>query len=181
MPLYNKIRGIFDVEFIDKNHPEFIKMDGFSKNLYELFHITILPTLLRNYDRYSMSSGVEIRMPFMDHRIVCFMFSLPWRSKVGSGYTKRLLRDAMKGIVLNDVINRRDKIGWNAPMNKWFKDEYLEDLARYSKSDLFDKKTKKKINKFNSLENPNFFEGQKLWRAILPTLWKISFLDKDSY
>ena len=37
--------------------------------------------MLRNYDRYAMANGVEIRMPFMDHRIVAFALSLPWQRK----------------------------------------------------------------------------------------------------
>jgi len=179
LPIYKKFNGINEVDFIDKKHPEYLKMDSLTKDLYEIFHITILPTLLRNYDRYSMSSGVEIRMPFMDHRIVCFLFSLPWRSKVGSSYTKRLLRDAMKGILKDDVIQRRDKIGWNAPLHEWFKEGYSSELIKYSKSDLFDKKIKRKINKFISLKKPKLVDGQKLWRSILPTLWKQAVLDKD--
>ena len=54
-----------------QNHPAFQKLDALGKALYELFHVTILPTLLRNYDRYSMASGVEIRMPFLDWICVC--------------------------------------------------------------------------------------------------------------
>jgi asparagine synthetase B (glutamine-hydrolysing) len=46
-----------------------------------------------------MASGVEIRMPFMDHRLVTYTFSLPWTSKVGGTYTKRIMRDALKGIL----------------------------------------------------------------------------------
>ncbi|NBQ00764.1 MAG: hypothetical protein EBU45_01895, partial [Actinobacteria bacterium] len=102
-------------------HPAFQAMDVFSQVLYEIFHVTILPTLLRNYDRYSMASGVETRMPFMDWRLVCFTFSLPWRSKLGGTYTKRIQRDALKGILIDPVRLRRDKIGWNAPSHEWFR------------------------------------------------------------
>jgi asparagine synthase (glutamine-hydrolysing) len=126
-----------------------------------------------------MSSGVEIRMPFMDHRIVCFLFSLPWKSKVGSSYTKRLLRDAMNGIIIDDVIKRRDKIGWNAPLHEWFKDAYSSELIKYLEYNLFDNKIRRKINKFRSLKDPKYMDGQKLWRSILPTLWKRAVLDKD--
>ena len=68
----------------DNYHPNFKKLDNFSQQLYIIFHETILPTLLRNYDRYSMINGVEIRMPFMDHRIVTFVNSLPYSSKFGN-------------------------------------------------------------------------------------------------
>jgi len=178
-PIYNRIRGVKKVDFVDRHHPEYLKMDNLTKNLYELFHITILPTLLRNYDRYSMASGVEVRMPFMDHRVVCFLFSLPWSSKVGSGYTKRLLRDAMKGILIDDVRKRRDKIGWNAPIHEWLRDDYLSELNQYLKSGIFENNVEKKINRFSLLKSPKFMDGQRLWKSILPDLWKSSVLDKD--
>ena len=82
----------YKLQHNDQSHPQFKKLDPLSQNLYEIFHIQELPTLLRNYDRYSMSSGVEIRMPFMDHRLVTYTFSLPWTSKVGGTYTKRIMR-----------------------------------------------------------------------------------------
>ena len=66
-----------------------------------------------------MAESVEVRMPFMDHRLVSFVFSLPLSSKLGGGYTKRILRDSMKGIVPDAILTRRDKIGWNAPLNNW--------------------------------------------------------------
>ena len=76
-------------------------MDIFNQTLFELFHFTVLPTLLRNYDRYSMANGVETRMPFMDWRLVCKTFSLPIQSKLGGSYTKRIQRDALKNILLD--------------------------------------------------------------------------------
>ena len=68
-----------------------------NQELYSCFHQGILPTLLRNYDRYSMAASVEIRMPFMDHRLVSYCFSLPWQSKIprSSTYTKAIIRDAI--------------------------------------------------------------------------------------
>ena len=63
-------------------------MDSFNQVLFDIFHYTTLPTLLRNYDKYSMASGVEIRMPFMDWRLVSKTFSLPSSYKIGGGFTK---------------------------------------------------------------------------------------------
>ena len=73
-----------------KDHNVYQEMDAFNQILFEIFHCTILPTLLRNYDKYSMASGVEIRMPFMDWRLVTYSFSLPYSSKVGAGLSKRI-------------------------------------------------------------------------------------------
>ena len=103
-----------------RNHNCFEEMDGLSQALYEIFHFTTLPTLLRNYDKYSMANGVEVRMPFMDWRLVCFVFSLPLKSKIGNGFTKRIQRDSLKGILQDEIRLRRDKIGWNSPSHEWF-------------------------------------------------------------
>jgi asparagine synthase (glutamine-hydrolysing) len=90
------------------------------KKLFEEFHVKTLPSLLRNYDRFAMLHGVEIRMPFMDWRIVCHMFSIPQHFKLGEGFTKRILRDAMKDGLPDSVRLDPVKKGWNAPLVEWF-------------------------------------------------------------
>jgi asparagine synthase (glutamine-hydrolysing) len=89
-------------------------------NLYRDFHATLLPAILRNFDRCSMAHGVEVRMPFMDWRLVAFAHALPAESKFGGGYTKRVLRDALAGLVPDPVRLRRFKMGFNSPMVEWF-------------------------------------------------------------
>ncbi|MBN1405245.1 MAG: hypothetical protein JW946_01860, partial [Candidatus Omnitrophica bacterium] len=86
---------------------------------YLAFHRSILPTLLRNFDRASMSSGVEIRMPYMDWRLVTYAFSLPAESRVGKAYTKRILRDAMFGLMPENIRSRKLKLGLSAPTPEW--------------------------------------------------------------
>jgi asparagine synthase (glutamine-hydrolysing) len=88
--------------------------------LYREFHSTVLPTILRNFDRCSMAHGIEIRMPFMDWRLVCFCFSLPETSKIGGGFTKRILRESMRGVMPEDLRLRKGKIGFNSPLPEWF-------------------------------------------------------------
>ena len=164
-----------------KEHPAYLEMDAFSQVLFEIFHYSILPTLLRNYDKYSMANGVEIRMPFMDWRLVCKTFSLPMSSKIGGGYTKRIQRDSMKNILLDSIRLRRDKIGWNAPAQDWFrnelKDEVEKILAKNKKSEFYNS-TKKSWDKFKRLREPSFKDGVKTWKAIMPLVW-FSALDNN--
>lgn len=185
--LFRSLLGKLDLEFLmykltypDQSHYQFKKLDPLSKNLYEIFHITILPTLLRNYDRYSMASGVEIRMPFMDHRLVAYTFSLPWTSKVGGTYTKRIMRDALKGILPEQIRTRRDKIGWNAPLHEWFKDSYKSEIEKLINNEVFSKKIQKAWEKFQKKEIKNFADGQKLWSLLMPELWKKSLILKKN-
>jgi asparagine synthase (glutamine-hydrolysing) len=88
--------------------------------LYREFHYYVLPNILRNFDRCSMAHGVEVRMPFMDWRLVCFLFGLPEESKVGGGFTKRVLREAMRDTMPERLRTRKGKIGFNSPMPNWF-------------------------------------------------------------
>jgi asparagine synthase (glutamine-hydrolysing) len=88
-------------------------------DLFKQFHYSPLPAILRNFDKASMMSGVEIRMPFMDHRLVSFIFKLPIQAKLGDGYTKRILRDSMKGILPDIIRTRKTKIGFSAPLKEW--------------------------------------------------------------
>jgi len=84
------------------------------------FHQGTLPAILRNFDRCSMAHGVEIRAPFLDWRLVTYAFSLPTESKIANGYTKRILREAVKGIVPDSIRLRKSKIGFANPLKDWF-------------------------------------------------------------
>lgn len=101
----------------------FSNSNSIEKLNYQEFFINTLPALLRNFDRASMQSSVEIRMPFMDWRLVCYVFSLPIESKLGSGFTKLILRDAMTGVLPEQIKNRTSKIGFATPVSSWFSDD----------------------------------------------------------
>jgi asparagine synthase (glutamine-hydrolysing) len=96
------------------------EMDEINRKLYRLFHHDVLPTVLRNFDRMSMAHGIEVRMPFMDWRLVTYTFSLPGSSKINSGYTKYVAREAMRNRMPESIRSSRVKIGFNAPMPEWF-------------------------------------------------------------
>jgi asparagine synthase (glutamine-hydrolysing) len=79
-----------------------------------------LPMLLRHGDRNSMRFSIESRVPFLDRALTEFLFSLPEEWLVGpDGTTKRILRDAVRGWIPDEVIDRRDKIGFETPENDW--------------------------------------------------------------
>jgi asparagine synthase (glutamine-hydrolysing) len=60
-------------------------------------------------------------MPLLDWRVVCYAFSAPDESKVAGGYAKRLLREAMRGVLPEPLRVRRDKVGYNAPVAQWLR------------------------------------------------------------
>lgn len=119
----NKVKSILKVFFREKKEdfwiPESIKGHA-NRFLYKQFQYTELPYNLRDFDRAAMQNSIEIRMPMMDYRLVEFVWGLPQSSKLGNGFTKRILRDAMKGIVPEEILKRRTKIGLAAPTADWF-------------------------------------------------------------
>lgn len=103
-----------------RTDPRFLSLSTFNRRLYEDFHTFTLPAILRNFDRCSMAHGVEVRAPFMDWRLVTFAFSIPTSAKFGKGYTKRILREAMKGILPESIRARKSKVGFANPLIEWF-------------------------------------------------------------
>jgi asparagine synthase (glutamine-hydrolysing) len=80
-----------------------------------------LPQLLHSEDRMAMAFGVEMRVPFVDFRMVEFMAKLSPEAKLGSGWTKLILREAMRGYLPDRITFRKDKKGFNVPEPAWFR------------------------------------------------------------
>ena len=93
--------------------------DALNRRLYRMFHGTVLPTILRNFDRVSMAHGIEVRMPFMDWRLVTYTMALPGTSKSSDTHTKWIARRAMQGRMPEDIRMGRRKVGFNSPMPEW--------------------------------------------------------------
>ncbi|MBL0226752.1 MAG: asparagine synthase (glutamine-hydrolyzing) [Geobacteraceae bacterium] len=167
----------------DEKHPCWKRLDALSKVLYISAHETVLPTLLRNYDRYSMANGVEIRMPFMDHRIVCFASSLPWDSKIRGGFSKSIIRDAVAPFMPHEIAYRRSKIGFNTPFVEWLQGPlrgYFEDVlssTAFRQSELIEPDAISALLR-KILDNPDasFDSGVHAWTAIMPFFWEQHFL-----
>ena len=171
----------------DVNHPNFKRMDNFSQTLYILFHETILPTLLRNYDRYAMINSVEIRMPFMDHRLVSFVSSLPYTSKFGGGYTKKLIRDALDPYMPKEVTWRKSKIGFNSPTVDWMQNDLKEWFLDTVNSKSFNECSlienpqllRENITKVTNKETKSLSFAQRCWNDLTPYLWENAMLKNN--
>lgn len=87
---------------------------------------TNLPMLLHWEDRNSMASSVEARVPFLDYRVVELCLRIPDAAKLEYGVTKSVLRRAMAGRVPDQVLNRRDKMGFVTAEPLWMKRDLTE-------------------------------------------------------
>jgi asparagine synthase (glutamine-hydrolysing) len=93
-----------------------------------------LEQLLRYADRNSMAHGREVRLPFLNHELVQFIFSLPVYMKVQNGYTKWLLRKLMSDKLPGEIVWTKRKTGFEPPQREWMKhpkvQQYIEEAKR---------------------------------------------------
>ena len=87
---------------------------------YDLFAGSIIE-LLKYEDANSMAFSIESRVPFLFHPMIEYLFSLPMSAKIKNGWTKYILREAMKGILPERIRMRRSKLGFPAPSEEWAK------------------------------------------------------------
>ena len=120
---------------------------------YLEFHRDTLPWILRTYDKIPMANGIEVRSPFLDWRLITFSFSLPNRSTLGNGFTKRILRDSMKHCLPESISKRTSKVGFGSPMNQILRQKQLKE---------FTLDTSKSANFLNS----SHFDGPKISSEI---------------
>lgn len=85
-----------------------------------------MQTLLDRKDRMSMYSGLEVRVPFCDHRIMEYAYNIPWEMKAYKGREKGLLRKAFEGILPDEIIKRK-----KSPYPKSHNPIYVEHVKRY--------------------------------------------------
>jgi asparagine synthase (glutamine-hydrolysing) len=92
--------------------------------------------LLRYADRNSMAHSREVRLPFLYHKLVEFVFTLPPSFKIYQGWTKYVQRKAFEGILPPEITWRKDKIGYEPPQKTWMQQPIIKDLVATSKEKL---------------------------------------------
>lgn len=99
-----------------------------------------LEELLRYADRNSMAHGTEVRLPFLSHELVQFIFSLSSDLKIHNGWTKWLLRKAMEKKLPDEIVWRKDKIGYEPPQQQWMNQPSLQEYIHEAKKKLVTEK-----------------------------------------
>ena len=130
-----------------------------------------LEELLRYADRNSMAHGREVRLPFLGHELVEFIFSLPSGFKIRQGWTKWLLRKAMEKKLPGEITWRKDKVGFEPPQKTWMENKGVQDAIQEAKRKLVNEKIlkpeilNKKIEPKAAHEADNFD-----WRYLSATI-----------
>lgn len=131
-----------DFAFSNKQHFYYSLPSSFDLNgaLYYNTFVNGLEELLRFADRNSMAHAVEVRLPFLDHSLVEFLFSLPSQFKIHQGWTKWLLRKSVENALPGEIVWRKDKIGFEPPQKIWMEEKMVQDAITNSKQKLVNQK-----------------------------------------
>jgi asparagine synthase (glutamine-hydrolysing) len=125
--------------------------------------------LLMRLDKMNMAASLEGRVPFLDHRLVELILSLPQSQKVNGNETKHLLKRAIRGIVPDAIIDR-PKMGFQLPISKWYQshlhDRFMELFNDFSKNTAYF--SPNAIRRFNSKRGVpwiimNFVLWHRMW------------------
>ena len=162
-------------------HPEPLSQDSRTLNERLLYDLSIsgLPEYLRYEDRNSMRFSLESRLPFLDYRMVEFMFQLDSHFKISQGMSKSILRNAIQKDVVSSVLTRKDKMGFVSPQEIWQKTilkDWMQDVILGDEgSSLFKQKEIEESYKvyldFDENHSPFLW-----WRIFCFKYWYMRFL-----
>jgi len=146
----------FFYSYINSSIPfqEFFNSIGLNQSLVAHFNYK-LEHLLRWEDRNSMAFSIEARVPYLDYRLIEYVLSLPEEIKIKAGETKYLQKNSVGKYSIPEIVNRKDKIGFATPENKWLKEENLKI------------KEKNNLNEYTFLNQDKIYDSSKnKWKIL---------------
>jgi asparagine synthase (glutamine-hydrolysing) len=109
---------------------------GINDILYTDVQLVLPNDMLTKVDLMSMANGLEVRVPFLDHEVVQFAFSLPADSKINRHMKKRLVQDAFRELLPAELY-QRPKRGFEVPLLKWFQTELRSKIENHWLQDTY--------------------------------------------
>jgi asparagine synthase (glutamine-hydrolysing) len=91
--------------------------------IYLEFKFRLVELLLMRVDKITMSTSIEARVPFLDHKVVEFSMKIPSKLKIKNDTPKYILKEAVRGLIPDEIIDRK-KMGFGAPVSEWLKGSF---------------------------------------------------------
>ena len=143
---------------------------------------TYLQELLMKQDQMSMAASIESRVPFLDHELMDFAARMPDSLKLSGSTSKVVLREAMKGLLPDEII-WRTKMGFPVPVGKWLRGEAKQLVDEFILSEramsrgIFDADVVREIvTRHNLGEN----HDERLWALLNFEMWQRRFIDGEN-
>jgi asparagine synthase (glutamine-hydrolysing) len=178
-------RELADVDpydFLRRHAAEAGEVDELSRSGYVDVKSYLVDDILVKVDRMSMAVSLEVRVPFLDHRMAEFSFSLPPDLKIDGWQRKALLRRSMSEM-LPEAIRRRDKQGFSIPIKNWIRGELrpmMTDLlapGRLRRKGYFNADTVSRLvdEHLRGVEN----HSHKLWALMVFESWHQAYVENS--
>ncbi len=134
-------------------------------------------------DRMSMANSLEVRCPLTDHRLVEFALRIPPRMKVRMMKSKWILREAMRGILPPDVIEKK-KVGFNPPLPQWLNGELKPLLGRLLSREVIEQRGMFQPEPVARLLRDHFEQKRdnslKIWALLMLEIWQRMYVDHQA-
>ncbi|PIQ78699.1 asparagine synthase (glutamine-hydrolyzing) [Candidatus Peregrinibacteria bacterium CG11_big_fil_rev_8_21_14_0_20_46_8] len=158
-------------QHIDEQRPD---TDFLNRMIYLELKIRLPELLLMRVDKMTMANSIEARVPFLDHRLVELALQIPMDMKIKNGNPKHVLKEAVRGIIPDEVIDRK-KQGFGAPIQEWLNGPLRKELpeilwrSKIWDANLFNREAVEALVR-------NHQEGRaeasfKIWNLITLALW----------
>ncbi|HEY3580954.1 MAG TPA: asparagine synthase (glutamine-hydrolyzing) [Pyrinomonadaceae bacterium] len=142
---------------------------------------TYLHELLMKQDQMSMATSLESRVPFLDHKLVEFTARMPDTMKLRGQTTKYVLREAMKGVLPEEILTR-SKMGFPVPIGTWFRGPFKSIIDEYVLSDralsrgIF---APDFVRQIVALHQAGEDHAERLWSLLNFEIWQRQFFDGE--
>ena len=167
-------------ELLRGDAPEILRYAGsLDEVLAREIAATNLPLLLHWGDRNSMAFSIEARLPFLDHRLMEYLASLPLDQKIRDGITKHVLRRAIQGLVPDVIRCRMDKMGFVTPEEAWMKDELSPQILDLFSAPAFSRRpywdAERVLRNYQGFLDGKSEYSTEFWRIACVELWLHQF------
>jgi asparagine synthase (glutamine-hydrolysing) len=186
--LYYQRRSIASTDLLDRTEQSgYLDEVNSIQSLHDALEFELnvgLEQLLKYEDRNSMWHSREARTPFLDVELIEFVTSLPEEYIIRNGKRKAILRDAMEDRVPEDILERRDKIGYATPRDEWLRSDAVADIVKElffreipESSEYLDLETLQGYIRNHLAEEDN--HAKKIWRAVFLEIWLREFIPES--
>ncbi len=159
------------------------KKDVLNRMLYADMKVWLPDDLLLKADKMTMANGLELRVPFLDHKLVEYAAALPANLKLKGTTGKYLLREAMKNVLPKRIINRSKK-GFPVPTESWLRSDlkdFVHDTLLASDAacrGYMDSRVIERIVSEHEQGTEN--RRQEIWTLLVFELWHRLFIDRQA-
>lgn len=156
-------KDFFEANLKDNAYSQQVVFDSLNQALYESTMGSGLQELLRYADRNSMAHSREVRLPFLSHELVEFLFTLPAHFKINNGWTKFIMRETFDDVLPTEIAWRKDKIGYEPPQKSWMENKQLQEMVRGYEEKLI----QEKILDANCVSAKNSHFTDRNWQILM--------------